>query len=168
MSAFFVSKSDIDVIVSALIQEGIYVDVSPRPRNAKEIDPNELGRMLWTENLASVTGRYCLAHTKDADRQDEHAAYVEQIMAYDWRELCQLKPGAVAKIIACYEYQSCEHDGWHKSAAYQAITRLGQRLLRHIPGYEDAPWGVRDETDLAAIGNVRLISLRTLAVRRRR
>lgn len=49
---------------------------------------------------------------------------------------------ALAKQVHCYEYQSCEHDGWEDSKAYAMCQAIKEGLLRNHPDYEDAPWGI--------------------------
>jgi hypothetical protein len=49
----FVSKHDIDLLVSAMRQLGSHVRIEARHDRADRIDPNALGRMLWAENVKS-------------------------------------------------------------------------------------------------------------------
>jgi hypothetical protein len=44
------------------------------------------------------------------------------------------------KLIACYEYQSCEHPEWPKSDAKDFCDSLTRALVRVVPGYDAAPW----------------------------
>jgi hypothetical protein len=44
------------------------------------------------------------------------------------------------KILECYEYQSCGHAGWRDSSAECFCNVLRSRLIRALPGYEEAPW----------------------------
>jgi hypothetical protein len=48
----------------------------------------------------------------------------------------------IAKQIAHYEYQSCEHGGWEESESRAFCLALAEALLRSLPGWEDAPWGI--------------------------
>ncbi len=47
----------------------------------------------------------------------------------------------LAKGIANYEYQSCEHPEWEGSEAHAFCRALKEEILASLPGYEDAPWG---------------------------
>lgn len=152
MSAWVVSKSHIDVLVSAL---GAFKVTHSLGRN-----PDEIGRALWRENVASVSFRYDLPN-RDDDRRDELKGYEADIAAYKFRELHELKPGAVAKLAHCFDYQSCEHDAWEDSPSKAAITRLLDRLTHSLPGYEAAPWGVT-EKELPQVCNPAMVSLSSL------
>jgi hypothetical protein len=58
MSAMFVSKRDIDLLVSAMRELGSLVRIGSRHDRADRIDPEALGRMLWAENVKSLRHRY--------------------------------------------------------------------------------------------------------------
>ena len=51
-------------------------------------------------------------------------------------------PVAVLKAISCYEYQSCEHPGWHTSEARQFCSVLRDHMISMLPGYDDAQWEI--------------------------
>jgi hypothetical protein len=42
----------------------------------------------------------------------------------------------------CYEYQSCEHDGWDDSATKRFCNSLRHSLTASLPGYNAAPWAL--------------------------
>lgn len=87
--------------------------------------------MLLTENLASVNHRY--SHIEDAE-------WGEQGYIYDPKA----KPDSLAhamKAAACYDYQSCEHDGWETSNARAYIRELVFFLAGYVDGWDAAPWG---------------------------
>lgn len=152
MSAWVVSKHHIDVLVSALIEFDVYVRLGDgRPRPAKGLDPVAIGQMLWTENVRSVVDRYELASSQDMDRQDDRAAFINDIVDYEFTQYQGFKPGPLAHAIACYEYQSCEHASWRDSAACEAVYDLYRALCRRLPGYDNGPWGVDCEDDLKLV-----------------
>lgn len=49
---------------------------------------------------------------------------------------------ALAKLVDCYSYQSCEHDGWEASQAFKICKEIKYHLLSNHPDYEAAPWGI--------------------------
>ena len=51
-------------------------------------------------------------------------------------------------LCGCYEYQSCEHDGWDKSDAKQQIERIKDGLTRRLPGFSDSPWSWTDPSNI--------------------
>jgi hypothetical protein len=143
MSAWFVSKEDIDLIVSWT-----------RPNSVE--DGTRLGKMLWRENVKSLRARYA-GPNYEADHLEQDA----EVEAYVFRQLHGLKPVPLAKIIACYDYQSCEHEGWAASAARALCTEIETALnlpskYREKSGWQDAPWGVRDDADLAKVCDLTL------------
>ncbi len=152
MSSWVVSKSHIDVLVSALRAFKVEHNLGR--------DPVKIGRALWRENVESVAYNYQL-RTRDDGRKDEMAHYERAIEAYTFRELHDLKPGAVVKAAHCFDYQSCDHPAWEASEACRTMARLVDKLAQSLPGYEAAPWGV-DEDRLADFCNPALVSLTSL------
>lgn len=47
----------------------------------------------------------------------------------------------LAKQVDCYSYQSCEHDEWEKSKAFEMCESIKSHLFSNHPDYEAAPWG---------------------------
>ncbi len=59
----------------------------------------------------------------------------------DGRTWYKFYPVQVIKSCRCYEYQSCEHDGWATSKAKEIIERIVNRAINELEGMEDAIWG---------------------------
>lgn len=134
MNAFLVSKKHIDFLVSAAYLWG-RTDLRrylPREYANKDVDASDVGRLLWTENLASVAHRYGpqldAPHTENYRHQIDLSAPNRAV--------------EVIKSIQCLEYQSCEHDGWESSAAHCFLQNLKSEAIRNLPGYDKAPWGL--------------------------
>lgn len=168
MSAYFVTKETIDLIVSGILEFRSYVK-TPGMAHAMDpisvnINPNAIGKMLWQECAASVCYRYDLAETDDPERSDELSGYAEEISKYKFKQYNCLKPGPLAKLIANYEYQSCEHRSWEQSDAFEACKNLTDELTRKLPGYEEAPWGA-DENNIAAFCEPTVVSLLSMMAR---
>ncbi len=51
----------------------------------------------------------------------------------------------MAKMVSCYEYQSCEHNRWENSIAKEMCEAIIRRLLSNHPDYDAAPWGFERE-----------------------
>ncbi len=117
MSAFLVSKRLIDLLVTA-------VGVGRGDRAAS----TQLGQRLWEENQKSLGARY---HDNDPLPPYEFTPFEGSI-----------DPVVVLKQIDCYEYQSCEHDGWISSKAREFCTELRDTMIGQLPGYDEAPWGI--------------------------
>jgi hypothetical protein len=58
MSAMFVSKHNIDLLVSAMRELRSHVRLEGRHDRADRLDPNDLGKRLWSENVKSLRFRY--------------------------------------------------------------------------------------------------------------
>lgn len=106
MSAWLVDCEHIDTMVTAALAWELAV-----PEKADEI-----GRMLWGENLESIKYRY------PGDHGGERPGPVDladaDILEYEFTLVPgRADPGVVAVACECYEYQSCEHPGWAQSTA---------------------------------------------------
>jgi hypothetical protein len=139
----FVSKHDIDLLVSAMRELGSHVRIDGRHDRADRVDPDALGRMLWAENLKS------LHHRHPTDR-DAHRAYDAQVGEYSFAEYVGVKPGPIGCLADFYDYQACEHPTWRDCDAFFAVAELRVQLARRLPGAGAAPWGVADESDIAS------------------
>lgn len=105
-------------------------DFTDSPDNTTRI-----GRMLAAENVLSLAARY----PGDYDAMVGYSAE-----EYEWKRLpFGDVPTAVQGLclLNCYEYQSCEHDEWRMSEAYQFCDALRHALIHFLPGYQAAPWG---------------------------
>lgn len=141
MSAWIVDRAHIDVLVQALA-EGEHVT---------DVDPDEIGRELWRENLRSILARY--PYTSDGERPGACGFRDSDVEVYTYRRPSRrIDPSGVLYAVGCYQYQSCEHGGWEASRAYAWTTALRDALEGH-PGVELAPpfgkypWGFT-ETDV--------------------
>ncbi len=97
-------------------------------------DPEELGQLLLEENVKSVNHRY---HDKDSAKPED---YKFQLSPLNGKGSCSTIQ--FIKHIHCLKYQSCEHDGWEKSIALKILNRLEGWAVGHLPGYNDAEWGI--------------------------
>lgn len=127
MSAWIVSKQHIDHIVTAVIR----AELSDRT-------PDDIGRMLWGECLASVKYRYPRA--RSGHRPGPAGFKDSDIGRYTWAETAELTPGGLAKTLGCYQYQSCEHPGWDGSEA-EVITSKLRDALGDVEYDDRVPWG---------------------------
>lgn len=121
MSAWLVSSSHIDVLVQALA-EGEHVT---------DVDPSDLGRELWRENVRSVNYRY--------DERGRTPSYRYR------RPSARLLPSDVYTAVSCYQYQACERPDWERTRAYRWTTALRDALEAH-PDVDTrttgtGPWG---------------------------
>ena len=143
MSAWIVSRAHIDVLVQGLAESEIVT----------HLDPDELGRVLWRENLASVAYRYP-GDTGDGDRPGPTSFRDEHVETYTYRRPTQkIDHLGLLWAVACYGYQSCEHPDWESSDAAKWATTLRTNLGRVLGSEEltgERPWGY-DEDDVHGV-----------------
>ena len=49
---------------------------------------------------------------------------------------------SLIKACHCYAYQACESADWQASEAFAIVEAIESALVRALPGYGDAPWGL--------------------------
>ncbi len=149
MSAWIVAREHIDVLLSAALPDFTWYS-GPNFEHRHHLDhtnTDEVGRMLWAENVASVAHRY------PDDTDETRPGHPFDVDRYTYRPYGAYVPTPVEalKAIGCYEYQSCEHPGWRTSVACAYVRALEQHLIDQLPGYDQAPW----DFDAAAIAKLR-------------
>jgi len=123
------------------------------------VPPSVIGQRLVDECVASVHARYPDTNPDEGDLPGPSDAYYmgpyvwEPYIRGEARGLCRVIPppastAVIAKQIAHYEYQSCEHEDWDASEAHAFCRALADGLLCSLPGWEAAPWGI-DEREAA-------------------
>jgi hypothetical protein len=137
MSAWIVGNAHIDLLVRGLVESEIVVG----------IDPNEVGRTLWRENLASVAARY--PGDKDGERPGPISFRDSDVDTYIYvRPEGPLDLGVLLNAANSYDYQSCEHSGWAPSSANRWITELVASLERADVTSARKPNGAADGWDI--------------------
>lgn len=142
MSAFVVGKVHIDAMITAALDvddRGLYwYTPAGGGRKVDSDNADELGAMLVRTNVESVRARY------PGDGYDDMPGPVENGFAiaaavsgtYNFERTQSHEPGEIMAAVSCYEYQSCEHDGWEGSEAQAFCRYLREALCRQVPGYE--------------------------------
>lgn len=136
MSAWIVSREHINLLVAALMDEGIVQGISP----------DEIGSALWRENLRSVAYRY--PNDGDGERPGPVDFRDGMVDTFTFRGPVDTSNKAlVLKQAHCYDYQSCEHPEYGESIPYVWIRRLCDKLVRsgadrNGVAYDKAPWGL--------------------------
>lgn len=124
MSAWLVSKAHIDVLVHAL---GV------REMFPNGMSPDQVGQMLWDENVKSLDYRYEGRHP---ELLEGHGRYQYSPPVEEW------SPGMVLAEAGCYDYQACEHPEYATSVAHDLVVGLTTVLRKAGAVEADAPWGV--------------------------
>lgn len=147
MSAFIVGTDHIDYLVAAAIDTsgrlggfGVYWAGERIASHTADV----VGAALLAENIASVSYRYADEGTGNLPGPIPNPVPAD----YVYRPFLQVDAAQVLKAIDCYEYQSCEHPGWHDAEARRFCDTLRRRYAATMPGYDDALWEVR-RVDLA-------------------
>lgn len=126
MSAWIVSRAHIDVLVQGLTES----------EHVTDVHPDEIGRVLWHENHVSVNRRY---------RENTPTP------PYTYRRPTRkIDPSGLLYAVACYDYQSCEHEEWEDSDAYRWTSTLRAALEAHpdvdtAPPFGRYPWGYDED-----------------------
>ena len=161
MSAYLVDKRHIDLLLKATdqysrqfgitwsngtirkhFQQGEILHYAQQQRIGNRDD---IGAMLWAENLQSVSERYPDDHS--GERPGRVGLADADILAYEFTpQAYHVTPVEALKALACYEYQACEHDEWDQSEAKDFCESLRHALINALPGYEEAPWSWDDST----------------------
>lgn len=143
MSAFFVGTDHIDAILSWLDEPrrrtfGIPMPDGQRKQGLDTEDWTAIGRALIAENIASLRARYPSDWQEMVDVDVNAYTYEHNAHFIGYTKNLAI---TVIKLIDCYEYQSCEHDGWEESWAHRFCEYVVSAATSQIPGYDDAPWG---------------------------
>lgn len=102
-----------------------------------------VGQMLWDENIKSVQARYPRdAVAKLPGTVDCGYEYPKQ----GEPRFDIFDPVQVIKACDCFDYQSCEHEGWVTSEAKAYIDALRHHAWSALPGYDGAAWGAPTTT----------------------
>lgn len=107
----------------------VYAEPSPNGMSFAEF-----GQMLRDENVRSLQARY---GDRAAELVGGFTTYTHQI----YPDPSKFSAVQVAKALACYAYQTCEHGAWTASAAHSFVRDLEHRQWSRVPGYEAAAWG---------------------------
>ncbi len=139
MSAFVVDKAHINALVNAGLggRDPLTWYHNEKYHKLHYNNADEVGQMLLNECIRSVGARYQDSEVTDLPgRVDaEYLIPFKHKLSYN-----PLPAVTVFSLINCYKYQSCETDDWEQTEAYAFCQQLEGRLIRNLPGYDDAPW----------------------------
>jgi hypothetical protein len=133
MSAFIVSEEHI--LTLAYHYKKMVVNHS----NDKSIDINDvkdIAKVLWKENYKSVNFRYRENYRVSKFKNELPIVDISLVPLY--------------KLINCWEYQTCEHEGHDRSKAWKMMQDLKLRILDNVMQwhqpfanqYDDAKWSL--------------------------
>jgi hypothetical protein len=121
--------------VSAIVNVANWPKVGARLLTSGDwpTDQDATFQKLCDENVRSLVARYGELH-QDAD---EGMSWIPARRPLPDRSIIE-----ALKLIDCYRYQSCEHEGWEGSEAEKWTRGLYTRLVSLLPGWNDAPWSL--------------------------
>ncbi len=130
MSAFQVTGKHIAVMVDAFIKIAADNNFHRSPDTSKRA---ELCKMLAEENAKSVNYRY----------QAFKAGAVTEFPEFNEKVLREFSFMVLLKVIDCYEYQACEHEGWKDSEARKFCAKLYRMVIQSQNEWRDCDgWGL--------------------------
>lgn len=140
MSAWIVSREHIDVLVDSLLRSEA-VDYG-------RLSPDELGRMLWLENVASIHARY--PDTAESDSDYPGPVGFSRSDAAGYRHTRRPTPpvDALHDAWSSFNYQTCEHGGYEASEPFRWARAMIAHLETHPdydPGHRNQGWDISEE-----------------------
>jgi len=143
MSAFILPDSHIRFIINAAMHLDLHDRVKWYTHGTATYPPHRLGElhdgtaervgaMLIAENYESFNARY---QEKGGDPHPYVHRFAQLPFAFD--------PVQLLRALDCYEYQTCEHDGWYESEARAFCEAVRLKAISVLPGYEKAEWVVK-------------------------
>lgn len=156
MSAYVVSTTHIDAIVTAMLEcgaKGAAFRATCEDFVEERVRAARLGEILIRANVASVNHRYSESRPEVrasmTSDPEEYLPYRYRMTPWDsgGRVAPELRLVRALALVTCYEYQACEPDGWIGSPAWEECDRLkawiGEKL-RKLLGAGDL-WGCDED-----------------------
>lgn len=146
MSAYLVSSTTIDIIVSFAIENKLYmVEDDSNSSNGVPVtvyNATQFGKMLLRENIKSLAYRY----------PNDYEEYFNNPGVYaDNYVFTKYNNVNLAGALGCannYDYQACEHPDYRKSNSRDfimtVISSIADKLAKQYIG--ETPWGVDADT----------------------
>lgn len=136
MSAYMVSKHHIDALVTLAKLKRV-MNVTQAECNPDDEIEDVAGRRLVAENRKSINSRYPDTVGNVDGEPGDHTN--DEPYTYSMvRRIPTTVEGL--KLVACYMYQACEHEGWRDSWAHRLCSHLRSALISSLPGYSEAAW----------------------------
>lgn len=107
---------------------------------------DELGRALWLANADSIVARYPGdgdGGTRHPDMWPGEPSAFANVLRYR-HALVELPVVTLIKAVHCFSYQACEVSDFEATWAHRFCEALESILVRDLPGYDGAPWGIDD------------------------
>lgn len=151
MSAFMVSEEHINVITHAAQQatsRNLSSRIEVRPHGGTitvfnlNHDPDKFAQALADANVDSLRARY---GEKSTELGTYYAHTYRTPVHTTWSTV------EVLKLMDCYDYQACEVPDYPDTVAGKLITQLRDILTSTLPGYQESPWAIGENSTPAAV-----------------
>lgn len=127
MSAWLCSAEHISAVAEMC---KLYID--------DNIEPEKLFKLLVRENIKSLACRY--GNIESDKARAKTYCYIPQLVANRSQDNVEFY-----KTLACYDYQTCEHEGYAKGKIGKLIAEAMDNAAKaHIyctKRWDEAPWG---------------------------
>lgn len=136
MSAYIVSHSLIDALLSFAIRDRVSYFTNGQPVSITLDNATEVGRILLTENERSVLFRY---EDLTANSTNKPGTIGEDAQTYEFSARKGNIPALVLlKACNCFDYQACETNDYDGTLAATIINAIRKSATSDLPGYSDA------------------------------
>ena len=95
-------------------------------------DEQYVGQALLAENIKSYEYRY---------KGNKFSGFEFKPLQPYQRQYAG-NPVQILKLIASLRYQSCEHPDYETSPAYAMLGAIEKKVIRLLPGWEEAQWTI--------------------------
>src|SRR3954469_4524849 len=113
---------------------------------------DELGRALWLANAESILARYPATEEQPGDGRTRYpdmwpdGENFASVLAYR-HALVERPVVELIKALHHFDYQASEPEGYAASWCNKFVEGLERILVRSLPGYDAAPFGIADPED---------------------
>ena len=145
MSAYIVTQSTINAIVTFAFGKGLYIDPLPGSNHVgsavpiTQYEPKQIAELLWSENHRSVSHRYREETAVPPFRYAE--TRLGKVSPAKTRTLTPLD---IISLCKCLNYQSCEHGDWPGSWTCRFLLEVMASAANDLIIGKDVPWGLYD------------------------
>lgn len=129
MSAFVLSQKHINVLTSAWSIYNLKYAYNPQTRKSEDLTPTQVGKILLKQNVCSVNYRYNEKEPVPPFRYDPFGPPYSLVQ--------------ILKALDCYDYQACETPDYQGTLAASIVNTIRSRIIKMLPGYEEADWEIR-------------------------
>ena len=118
--ALMVNRYGIACSIAKPLEYPVYGDSYKRAEEKEITALNTFASWLLVSNFQSYAERY----NEDIDIQREIGARLPEIVSLSRDSEIEVDDASIYKMVQCFEYHSCEYDGWKQSPAYKICVAI--------------------------------------------